>query len=267
MAFYAGQIIKHPAMENPTLVVLTDRNDLDDQLFSTFSMCKDLLRQTPQQAEDRDHLRPSAGSPGRRSDLHHLAEILARRRHDRLSGADRPPQRGRHRRRGAPQPVWLPSKSRDRRRARFPTALPNICEMACRTPRSSASPARRLKRADVNTPAVFGDYIDIYDISRAVEDGATVPIYYESRLARIELDEDEKPKIDAEIAELTEDEAEARTGTAETQMGQRRGAGRITEAPRPCRRRPRAAFRGSHRRPRWQGHDRLHEPPHLRRAI
>jgi type I restriction enzyme, R subunit len=66
MAFYAGQIIKHPAMANPTLVVLTDRNDLDDQLFATFSMCKDLLRQTPQQAEDRDHLRrllerPSGG--------------------------------------------------------------------------------------------------------------------------------------------------------------------------------------------------------------
>ena len=71
-----------------------------------------------------------------------------------------------------------------------------------------------IEKEDVNTPAVFGDYIDIYDISRAVEDGATVPIYYESRLARIELDEDEKPKIDAEIAELTEDEADQRTGTA-----------------------------------------------------
>ena len=55
MAFYAGLIIKHPAMQNPTLVILTDRNDLDDQLFATFSMCKDLLRQTPQQAEDREH--------------------------------------------------------------------------------------------------------------------------------------------------------------------------------------------------------------------
>ena len=64
-----------------------------------------------------------------------------------------------------------------------------------------------IEKDDVNTPAVFGDYIDIYDISRAVEDGATVPIYYESRLARIELPEDEKPKIDAEIEELTEDEA------------------------------------------------------------
>jgi type I restriction enzyme, R subunit len=65
-----------------------------------------------------------------------------------------------------------------------------------------------IEKEDVNTPAVFGDYIDIYDISRAVEDGATVPIYYESRLARIELDEDERPKIDAEIADITEDEAQ-----------------------------------------------------------
>jgi type I restriction enzyme R subunit len=66
MAFYAGRIIKHPEMENPTLVLLTDRNDLDDQLFATFSQCKDLLRQTPQQAEGRDDLRrlldrPSGG--------------------------------------------------------------------------------------------------------------------------------------------------------------------------------------------------------------
>src|SRR6478736_6613049 len=65
-----------------------------------------------------------------------------------------------------------------------------------------------IEKDDVNTPAVFGEYIDIYDISRAVEDGATVPIYYESRLARIELNEDEKPRIDAEIADLTEDEAQ-----------------------------------------------------------
>ena len=64
-----------------------------------------------------------------------------------------------------------------------------------------------IEKDDVNTPAVFGEYIDVYDISRAVEDGATVPIYYESRLARVELDETEKPKIDAEVAELTEDQA------------------------------------------------------------
>jgi type I restriction enzyme R subunit len=76
-----------------------------------------------------------------------------------------------------------------------------------------------IEKDDVSTPAVFGDYIDIYDISRAVEDGATVPIYYESRLARIELDENEQPKIDAEVAELTEE----RTRAAEAEMGQCRG--------------------------------------------
>ena len=65
-----------------------------------------------------------------------------------------------------------------------------------------------IEKEDVNTPAVFGEYIDVYDINRGVEDGATVPIYYESRIARIELDEDEKPKLDDEIAELTEDEAQ-----------------------------------------------------------
>ena len=124
-----------------------------------------------------------------------------------------------------------------------------------------------IEKEDANTPAVFGDYIDIYDISRAVEDGATVPIYYESRLARIELDEDEKPKIDAEIAELTEDEAETRAGPAEAQMGERRGAGRRRKAHRPSRRGLGQAFRGADRGARRQGHDRLHEPPDLRRAL
>ena len=124
-----------------------------------------------------------------------------------------------------------------------------------------------IEKDDVNTPAVFGDYIDIYDISRAVEDGATVPIYYESRLARIELDEDEKPKIDAEIADLTEDEAAERAGAAQAQMGERRGAGRLGEAPRAGRRGPGAAFRGSGRGAGRQGDDRLHEPPHLRGAL
>ena len=84
-----------------------------------------------------------------------------------------------------------------------------------------------IEKDDVNTPAVFGDYIDIYDISRAVEDGATVPIYYESRLARIELDEDEKPKIDAEIEELTEDEALTEQERLKRKWATRRGAGRL----------------------------------------
>jgi type I restriction enzyme, R subunit len=207
MAFYAGQIIKHPVMQNPTLVVLTDRNDLDDQLFGTFGMCKDLLRQTPIQAEDRDHLRklldrPSGGvifttlqkfSPEEgKTDYPVLTDrrnviVIADEAHRSQYG-------------------FRATVARDTGDISYGFAkylrdgLPNASFIGF-----TGTP---IEKDDVNTPAVFGDYIDIYDISRAVEDGATVPIYYESRLARIELDADEKPKIDAEIAELTEDEAQ-----------------------------------------------------------
>ena len=207
MAFYAGRIIKHPAMENPTLVLLTDRNDLDDQLFATFSMCKDLLRQTPQQAEDRDDLRklldrPSGGvifttlqkfSPDAGTTNYpvltnrHNVIVIADEAHRSQYGF-----RAKVERKSGDISYGFAKYLRD--------GLPNASFIGF-----TGTP---IEQADVNTPAVFGDYIDIYDISRAVEDGATVPIYYESRLARIELDENERPKIDAEIAELTEDEAE-----------------------------------------------------------
>jgi type I restriction enzyme R subunit len=207
MAFYTGQIIKHPVMQNPTLVVLTDRNDLDDQLFGTFSMCKDLLRQTPIQAEDREHLRklldrPSGGvifttlqkfSPEEGTTDY---PVLTDRRNV-IVIADEA-----HR----SQYGFRATVARDTGDISYGFAkylrdgLPNASFIGF-----TGTP---IEKDDKSTPAVFGDYIDIYDISRAVEDGATVPIYYESRLARIELDEDEKPKIDAEIAELTEDEAQ-----------------------------------------------------------
>jgi type I restriction enzyme, R subunit len=207
MAFYAGQIIKHPAMQNPTLVVLTDRNDLDDQLFGTFSMCKDLLRQTPQQAEDREHLRklldrPSGGvifttlqkfSPEEDNTTNYPALtdrrnviVIADEAHRSQYGF-----RAKVESKTGKISYGFAKYLRD--------GLPNASFIGF-----TGTP---IEKDDVNTPAVFGDYIDIYDISRVVEDGATVPIYYESRLARIELDENEKPKIDADVAELTEDEA------------------------------------------------------------
>ena len=206
MAFYAGQIIKHPAMKNPTLIVLTDRNDLDDQLFGTFSMCKDLLRQTPQQAEDREHLRklldrPSGGvifttlqkfSP--EDDTTNYPVLTDRRNVIVIADEAHRSQygfRAKVEAKTGKVSYGFAKYLRD--------GLPNASFIGF-----TGTP---IEAGDVNTPAVFGDYIDIYDISRAVEDGATVPIYYESRLARIELDEAEKPKIDAEIADLTEDEA------------------------------------------------------------
>ena len=207
MAFYAGQIIAHAAMENPTVVVVTDRNDLDDQLFGTFSMCRDLLRQTPQQAESREDLRrvltrPSGGvvfttiqkfvpEPG---DVDY--PVLTHRRNV-VVIADEAHRsqygfRARVARKTGEISYGFAKYLRD--------ALPNASFIGF-----TGTP---IEKEDVNTPAVFGHYIDVYDINRGVEDGATVPIYYESRLARIELDEDEKPALDDEIAELTEDEAE-----------------------------------------------------------
>ena len=207
MAFYAGLLVLEPRMANPTLVVLTDRNDLDDQLFATFAMCKDLLRQTPVQAQDREHLRTllnraSGGvifttlqkfSPAAdETDFPALTDrsnvvVIADEAHRSQYGfkAKVASQTGEI-------AYGFAKYLRD--------ALPNASFIGF-----TGTP---IEATDVSTPAVFGHYIDIYDISRAVEDGATVPIYYESRLARIELDEDEKPRIDAEIEALLEDEDE-----------------------------------------------------------
>ena len=202
MAFYAGQLVRHPALENPTLVVLTDRNDLDDQLFATFSMCRDLIRQTPVQAESREDLqrllnRASGGVIF--TTLQKFGEVTepltARRNVVVIADEAHRSQYGFRARVDAKTgdiSYGFAKYMRD--------ALPNASFIGF-----TGTP---IEADDVNTPAVFGNYIDIYDISRAVEDGATVPIYYESRLARLELDEDEKPKIDTEIEDILEDEEE-----------------------------------------------------------
>ena len=203
MAFYAGQLVKHPAMANPTLVVLTDRNDLDDQLFSTFSMCRDLIRQTPVQAESREDLQKvlSRASGGviftTLQKFGEIAEPLTTRRNVVVIADEA--HRSQY---GFKAKVDAKTGEISYGFAKYMRdALPNASFIGF-----TGTP---IEADDVNTPAVFGNYIDVYDISRAVEDGATVPIYYESRLARIELDEEEKPKIDAEVSELTEEDSEA----------------------------------------------------------
>jgi type I restriction enzyme R subunit len=194
MAYFAGRLVLEPALENPTIVVLTDRNDLDDQLFSTFAQCAELLRQEPVQAESSAHLRgllsvaaggvvfttiqkflPDEGG-GRfplltdRRNVVVIADEAHRSQYDFIKGFAR--------------------NIRD--------ALPNATFIGF-----TGTP---IELADRSTPAVFGDYIDIYDVARAVGDGATVPIYYESRLARLDLPEDQKPRVDAEFEEVTEGE-------------------------------------------------------------
>ena len=208
MAFYAGVIIREPAMENPTVVVLTDRNDLDDQLFGTFSRCYDLLRQPPVQAENRADLRnklsvQSGGVvfttiqkffPEEKGDTHPslsdrrnvvvIADEAHRSQYDFVDGFAR--------------------HMRD--------ALPNASFVGF-----TGTP---IELQDANTRAVFGDYISIYDIQKAVEDGATVRIYYESRLAKLALDEDEKPTIDPEFDEATEGEEIERREKLKTKWAQ-----------------------------------------------
>jgi type I restriction enzyme R subunit len=202
MAFYAGQLVKHPKMANPTLVVLTDRNDLDDQLFATFSMCRDLIRQTPVQADSREdlqkHLARASGGVifTTLQKFGETGQALTDRRNV-IVIADEA-HRSQY---GFKAKVDAKTGEISYGFAKYlRDALPNASFIGF-----TGTP---IEADDVNTPAVFGNYIDVYDISRAVEDGATVPIYYESRLARIELDEDEKPKIDAEVNELTEDDPE-----------------------------------------------------------
>jgi type I restriction enzyme R subunit len=198
MAFYAGRIILHRATANPTIVVLTDRNDLDDQLFGTFARCQDLLRQPPVQAADRADLRAklsvaSGGVvfttiqkffPEEKGDRHPVLSD----RHNIVVIADEA-----HR----SQYDFIDGFARHMR-----DALPHASFIGF-----TGTP---IEKTDANTRAVFGDYISIYDIQRAVTDGATVPIYYEGRLAKLELKESERPKIDPEFEEATEGEEVAR---------------------------------------------------------
>jgi type I restriction enzyme R subunit len=206
MAFYAGLLVRTPELENPTIVVITDRNDLDDQLFATFSMCSDLVRQTPIQIDSREDLidrldRASGGvifttmqkfAPAAGESVYPLISD----RHNVIVMADEA-HRSQYGFRGR---IDLKSGERIYGFAKYlRDALPNASFIGF-----TGTP---IEAGDVNTPAVFGDYVDVYDISRAVEDGATVPIYYESRLARIELPPEALPVIDAEIDGMTEDEA------------------------------------------------------------
>jgi len=208
MAFYAGRVIREPAMRNPTLVVLTDRNDLDDQLFGTFSRCRDLLRQPPVQAASRADLQAKlaveAGGVvfttiqkffpeqksgqyprlSERSNIVVIADEAHRSQYDFIDGFAR--------------------HMRD--------ALPNASFIGF-----TGTP---IEKQDASTRAVFGDIISVYDIQRSVDDGATVPIFYESRLAKLELDEEERPKIDPDFEEVTEGEEFERKERLKTKWAQ-----------------------------------------------
>ena len=213
MVFYTGKIVL--TMENPTIVVITDRNDLDDQLFDTFASSKQLLRQEPVQAENRDHLKnllkvASGGivfttiqkfSPEEGNVFEKLSDrknivVIADEAHRTQYG--------------------FKAKTIDAKDGNGGVIGKKIVFGFAKYMRDALPQATYLgftgtpiESTDVNTPAVFGNYIDVYDISQAVEDGATVRIYYESRLAKIGLSEEGKKLVsqlddDLEQEELTE---------------------------------------------------------------
>jgi type I restriction enzyme, R subunit len=212
MAFYAGRIIREPAMENPTLVVLTDRNDLDDQLFGTFSRCSEVLRQPPVQAQSRAHLREllDVESGG----------VVFTTIHKFFAPAAEDGSKDGH-------PVLSPRRNvvviaDEAHRSQYDFIDGFARHMRDALPHASfiGFTGTPIELQDANTRAVFGDYISVYDIQRAVEDGATVPIYYESRLAKLALDEAERPRIDPDFEEVTEGEEVERKEKLKTKWAQ-----------------------------------------------
>ena len=208
MAFYAGRIAREPAMENPTIVVLTDRNDLDDQLFGTFSRCKDLLRQQPTQAGSRADLRARLAVESGGVVFTTIQKFFPEVKGDRM------PELSRRRNivviadeAHRSQYDFIDGYARHMR-----DALPNASFIGF-----TGTP---IELEDANTRAVFGDYISVYDIERAVEDHATVPIYYESRLAKLALDETARPMIDPDFEEATEGEEVERKEKLKTKWAQ-----------------------------------------------
>lgn len=194
MVFYTGKIVL--ALDNPTIVVLTDRNDLDDQLFETFDACQQVLRQQPVQAEDRKHLRKLLNVASGGIVFTTIQKFLPIDATGTIISEDEPlnPRRNiiviadeAHR----SQYDFIDGFARHLR-----DALPNASFIGF-----TGTP---IETNDKNTKAVFGDYIDIYDIQQAVLDKATVPIYYESRLAKINFVEEEKEHLDEQFEEITE---------------------------------------------------------------
>ncbi len=214
MVFYAGKLIVSPEMKNPTIVVLTDRNDLDDQLFGTFAAARQLLRQEPVQAESRDDLKELLKVASGGIVFTTIQKFLpqdGKTAYDQLSErrnivviADEA-----HRTQYGFEAKLLDEKDAVTKEvigkriaygfAKYMRdALPNATYIGF-----TGTP---IEGTDVNTPAVFGQYVDVYDIAQAVADGATVRIYYESRLAKVNLDEEGKRLIRDFDEELEQDE-------------------------------------------------------------
>lgn len=207
MAFYAGRIIAQPAMENPTIVVLTDRNDLDDQLFGVFAAASDLIRQAPAQADDREHLRRLLSVPAGGVVFTTIQKFL-------------PDEGARYPTLSERRNIVVIADEAHRSQYGFIDGFARHMRDALPNATFVAFTGTPVELDDRDTRKVFGDYIDRYDIARAIADGATVPINYESRLAKLDLRGDEVPRIDEAFEEATEGEEVARVEKLKTRWAQ-----------------------------------------------
>lgn len=209
MVFYAGKLALSKELENPTIVLLTDRNDLDDQLFGTFSRCKELLRQTPEKAESRSEIKKLLNKASGGIIFTTIQKFFPENEDEKyptLSNrkniiviADEA-----HRTQYGFGAHVVETKEKDKALIRYGyakylrDALPNASFIGF-----TGTP---IEKEDRSTPAVFGNYVDVYDIKKAVEDGATVKLLYENRLAKLDIKPEERLKIDPEVESISEDE-------------------------------------------------------------
>lgn len=210
MCCYAGMLLQQPEMNNPTIVVVTDRNDLDGQLFVTFSNAKALLKQTPLQANDRDELRRLLAERESGGIIFTTVQKFAL-----LEGeTEHPLLNGRHN-------IVVISDEAHRSQYGLKAVLTRDGEYkfgyakhlrdALKNAAFIGFTGTPIALDDKDTRAVFGDYVSIYDIQDAVDDGATVPIYYESRLAKLDLNRAEIDALSAQVDEVVEDEEDVST--------------------------------------------------------
>lgn len=194
MVFYAGKLVLAVEMNNPTIVVLTDRNDLDQQLFETFSNCQQLLRQTPVQAANREDLKKLLSVASGGIIFTTIQKFLPEE-----NGSVYPTLTERHN-------VVVIADEAHRSQYDFIDGFARHMRDALPNASFIGFTGTPIEKEDRNTQAVFGNYVDVYDIQQAVDDGVTVKIYYESRLAKIELSTEDQKILDERVEEITEDD-------------------------------------------------------------
>ena len=220
MVFYAHLL--QDALDSPTIVVLTDRNDLDDQLYGQFAKCKAFLRQDPVQAESREHLKTLLA--GRQANgiifttmqkFEESFECLSERRNI-IVMADEA-HRGQY---GLSEKIKITKNEEGEEVAKKVVGTARIIRNSLPNATYIGFTGTPISSADRNTREVFGDYIDIYDMTQAVEDGATRPVYYESRVVKLQLDESTLKLIDAEYDIMAMNADAAVVEKSKRQLGQ-----------------------------------------------